>query len=228
MHEGKSHGVTSALLPRLRYPVVLLSLLALILVPAHFGRPTDATQLSLRGLIFEGLFTLLMLAALVPIADRRRTLAIGVLLSVPVVVFNVLDIGSAEALPRLVSYFAFVLFIGYNMLRRLVVARSADTDTICAALCFYLLCALNWGILYAIIETVSPGSFNLGAGSEAHTLLQSTIYFSFVTIATLGYGDILPLADSARVWASLESVFGQLFIAIVLARLVALQINPRV
>jgi hypothetical protein len=227
MHQGKSRAIISALLPRLRYPAVLLSLLALIVVPAHIERPADATQLSLRGLIFEGLFTLLMLAALVPIADRRRTLAIGVLLSLPVVVFNVLDIGVTGALPRLVSYFTFVLFIGFIMLRTLIHARSADTDTICAALCLYLLCALNWGILYAIIETASPGSFSLGAVGAEHTLLQNMTYFSFITIATLGYGDILPLADTARVWASLESVFGQLFIAIVLARLVALQISRR-
>lgn len=212
------------LLPRLRYPAVLLSLVALIFGPSHLSAVFGEVG---GGLAFELLFALLMLSALAPIAARRRTLATGIALSIPVILSNWMVAQDASRLWLLASYAVFTAFVGFNMLGALLRARTADTDTICAAICFYLLCALNFALVYVMIETAAPGSFNLGADAGTHTVMQTLLYFSFVTIATLGYGDVLPLSEVARSWASMESVVGQLYIAIVVARLVALQLSAQ-
>jgi voltage-gated potassium channel Kch len=93
-----------------------------------------------------------------------------------------------------------------------------DAERICAALCVYLLAGIAFGGLYAALESSAPGSLR-GAPTFA---LGDAVYFSFVTLATLGYGDITPAASAARALAVLEAVFGQLYLAVLIARLVGL------
>ena len=75
-----------------------------------------------------------------------------------------------------------------------------------------------FGLLYFVVEQLSPGTFT----SPTHFTQTSAIYFSFVTLATLGYGDIAPRGDIARGIAIVEGVGGQLFLAVLVARLVSL------
>lgn len=91
-----------------------------------------------------------------------------------------------------------------------------DAERICAALCVYLLTGSALGGLFAALEATAPGSFR-GAPTFA---LGDAVYFSFVTLATLGYGDIA--ASAARALAVLEAVIGQLYLAVLIARLVSL------
>jgi voltage-gated potassium channel Kch len=87
-----------------------------------------------------------------------------------------------------------------------------------AALSAYLLAGIFFGIFYWVLERIGPGTFNATAEFSG----MSAIYFSFVTIATLGYGDIVPRSDVARGLAIVEGVGGQLFLAVMVARLVSL------
>lgn len=97
-------------------------------------------------------------------------------------------------------------------------ARYVDSEHLYAALSAYLLVGVFFGLFYWAIEEVAPGTFG-GSGEFSR---MSAIYFSFVTLATLGYGDIVPRTDLARGLAILEGVGGQLFLAVLVARLLSL------
>jgi Ion channel len=97
-------------------------------------------------------------------------------------------------------------------------AHSVSRQHVDAALSAYLLAGVFFGNLYWVLEQIQPGSFTFAGESS----INSAIYFSFVTLATLGYGDIVPRTDVARGLAIVEAVGGQLFLAVMIARLVSL------
>src|SRR5262249_35765816 len=97
-------------------------------------------------------------------------------------------------------------------------AQSIDREHVYAALSAYLLAGIFFGVFYWVLEQIRPGSFTLAAEFSSN----SAIYFSFVTLATLGYGDIVPRTEVARGLATVEGVGGQLFLAVLVARLVSL------
>jgi hypothetical protein len=103
-------------------------------------------------------------------------------------------------------------------LRGSVVGR----EQIYAVLSAYLLAGFFFGLLFWVVEQAAPGSLSAGgAATPGPVHLTTTIYFSFVTLASLGYGDILPLSDPARGLAIVEVVGGQLYLAVMVARLVS-------
>jgi hypothetical protein len=95
-----------------------------------------------------------------------------------------------------------------------------DAERIFAALDAYLLAGLVFGVSYWVLEQTWPASF--GAASANDLGLARAIYFSFVTIATLGYGDVVPATEPAQGLAILEAVAGQMYLAVLVARLVSL------
>jgi hypothetical protein len=110
------------------------------------------------------------------------------------------------------------LFAAARALRFAMGAISVDAEHLYAALSAYMLAGIFFGLFYWILEQIGPGTFTV-AGDFSR---MSAIYFSFVTLATLGYGDIVPRSDVARGLAILEGVAGQLFLAVMVARLVSL------
>lgn len=102
-----------------------------------------------------------------------------------------------------------------------------DHNVLFGAMCVYLLMGLIWAILYGLLFQFFPGSFNGIEGADGKAPMDTLLYFSFVTLASLGYGDITPVAPLARTLAYLEVVAGQLYIAIMLAGLVGLFLNAR-
>ena len=107
-------------------------------------------------------------------------------------------------------------------------AQVINAEQIYAALSAYLLAGLFFGLLHWAIELAWPGSFGEAGASPPGTFpLSTAIYFSFVTLATLGYGDVIPRTDVARGVAVLEAVGGQLYVAVTIARLVGAQLRGR-
>jgi hypothetical protein len=99
-------------------------------------------------------------------------------------------------------------------------ARVVNTERIFAALDAYLLTGLMFGVSYWVLDQVSPAAF--GAPSASDLTLDQAVYFSFVTIATVGYGDIVPVGAGARGLTILEGVTGQMYLAVLVAWLVSL------
>lgn len=125
----------------------------------------------------------------------------------------------------------FLLVTVVALVSRLFSIRTVSLDTISAAICAYLLMGIGWGFLYAAVELANPQSFsaalpptNAGSAGSVIVSLHTFVYYSFVTLTTTGYGDILPLSQAARILAMLEAVFGTLYIAILISRLVSLEL----
>jgi voltage-gated potassium channel len=110
------------------------------------------------------------------------------------------------------------LFAAASAVRFAMGAVKVDAEHLYAALSAYMLAGTFFGLFYWILEQIEPGTFTV-AGDFSR---MSAIYFSFVTLATLGYGDIVPRTDVARGLAIFEGVGGQLFLAVMVARLVSL------
>jgi hypothetical protein len=110
-------------------------------------------------------------------------------------------------------------------LRFVLRGRTVDSERIFAALGVYLLAGIVFGVAYHVLDGIEPGSlrtaFAEGDGAAAISL-GTCIYFSFVTLATLGYGDVVPASELTRTLATLEAVGAQLYLAVLIARLVGL------
>ncbi|HEY1482978.1 MAG TPA: potassium channel family protein [Candidatus Acidoferrum sp.] len=178
------------------------------------------TALKFNGTLIETLLGGCLLAAILPVgAVRNRPY-----LLIAVVVVWLARMVTAWLNHRVLSDMTLGLwtFIGLvaavAALRFAIGAKQVDAEHLYAALSAYLLAGIYFGLCYWILEEMKPGTFSYpGEFSQA-----SAIYFSFVTLATLGYGDITPRADVARSIAIVEGVGGQFFLAILVARLVSL------
>ena len=99
-------------------------------------------------------------------------------------------------------------------------AGAVDLNKIVGAVCIFLLFAFVWAVLYQFLEALIPGSFNGMTSGPEQDHFDRFVYFSLVTLTTLGYGDISPKTSLAGVLATLEAVVGVFYIAILVAALV--------
>jgi hypothetical protein len=129
----------------------------------------------------------------------------------------------------------FFAFIAVTVLAAVLRDQIVTGDTISGALCVYFLMGIMWTFLFMLVEAVHPGSFRLGEGGTIATPpdhlhsapLPLFLYFSLVTLSTVGFGDIVPLSGPARGLAALEGIIGQFYMAVLVARLVGLHIVHR-
>ncbi len=120
----------------------------------------------------------------------------------------------------------FMCLLAVMLVAHLFAQREISFDLITGSICGYLLTGQFWAILYALLETFSPGA--IGSVDAAGKDLFYYSYFSYVTLTTLGYGDISPVSPTAQSLATLEAIFGQLYVAIIVARLVGLQVSQSI
>lgn len=134
--------------------------------------------------------------------------------------------------PRLVlvgsfSWLLFFVYVTWSLLRSLLKQREVTGETISMSISIYLLLGLSWGLLYIVIFTRHPEAFNLGTSpgiAEQH-VFPILLYFSLTTLSTVGFGDITPLTLPARYAAVAEGITGQFYLAILVARLVGMQMS---
>ncbi len=176
--------------------------------------------LELNGALLEFLLAANLLAAVMPVSTgrgRRVLLAIVAVLWLARAATAWLGHPAVSAL-TLGLWTLLAMFAAGGALRFAMRATTVDAEHLYAALSAYLLAGIFFGIFYWVIERAGPGTF----AAPAEFSRMSAIYFSFVTLATLGYGDIVPRTDVARGLAIVEGVGGQLFLAVLIARLVSL------
>ena len=105
--------------------------------------------------------------------------------------------------------------------------RKVNTNAILGAVVAYVLAAVAFSSCFELLESLQPSSFSgLPEGADSHATSNALLYFSFVSITTMGYGDILPVSELARSLACLEGVFGTLYLATMIARLIGLHGQP--
>jgi hypothetical protein len=174
---------------------------------------------------------ILTVLLLVAVAELDRTRApIGLVLAIVAIAADWLHVLARPSgvLPAAIAVRAvFFFYVGAVVLRSVVRQRAVTGDTIAGAACGYLFIGFMWAMLYALLDHFVPGSLYF---PEAWTHMPSGgemaryVYFSFVTLTTLGYGDIVPRTADASGLVVAEAVVGQLYLTILIARLVGLHL----
>jgi Ion channel len=164
------------------------------------------------------------------LVQRRRRSFVGWALAVPAVAERLWVFFAPSPRLLLVGSFSWLLFFSYvtwSQLRSLLKQRVVTGETISMSISIYLLLGLCWGLLYIVIFTRHPEAFSFGTSpgvSEQH-MFPIFIYFSLTTLSTIGFGDITPLSLQARYAAVAEGITGQFYLAILVARLVGMQMS---
>ena len=172
-------------------------------------------------------FTVVLVAPLLALGDRRRALIWGVVLGAPALAGKWAAHGWPELVPAWVFLVPGLLFVGFvtqHLLRFIVRAPRVDSEVLCAGVASYVLLGLFWALAYILVEVLVPGSFNFSGTADPGQSMKgfTAMYFSFITLCTVGYGDIAPLSGPARMLAMTEAMTGTLYMAVLVARLVSL------
>jgi hypothetical protein len=169
-------------------------------------------------------FLVVFVAAINAARDRLSSTVIGVAIGVPTAFLwlarLIFDDHPIEVGADL-SALCLLAFTTLVVLWRVLIAEATNFDTLCGAAAVYLLLGLFWAESFVLIEELSPGAFD-SLSKEPVERWNQVVYFSLKTLTTLGYGDLIPINPFARLWSTLEAVTGVLFVAILVARLVAI------
>ncbi len=120
------------------------------------------------------------------------------------------------------SMIIFFLYLQYLVIRQMVHAHKVDTNTIFGAMNIYLIAGLIWAYAFILLNHFDSSAFHLPGYETLSNEVELFTYYSYSTLTTLGYGDIVPESAQARMLSVLEAVFGQLYLAIVVAKLVTI------
>lgn len=198
-----------------------MALLLLSLVITIFIVPVLLPYGSSGRYLIDAMMTVNMLVGVLAISDHRKIAAALIVLSLLAIAARWADLSIAPSispamreLPTIVVLLVLGVAVGINVFG----PARAVVDRILGAVVLYLLLGLEWAVGYGIIDAYLPGAFT-GSGRG----IQHWVYFSFVTLTTLGYGDIVPVARAARSATILEALVGQLYPAVILARVVSLR-----
>ena len=204
--------------------LILLVLIMSLLVLAPFLDDFIETRI-----LMDAFLTAIFFAIIFAVKSKRSHVIIASFLALPLIIsiwsFYFVELTSISLLTRIFG----ALFFGYaviNILRIVVQSEEVTKETIYAAIVAYMLMALMWAFLYMILELLVPGSFSFPEKAfRAETMRFK--YFSFVTITTLGYGDIAPLTNKASALVMLEALFGQIYLVVLVAWLVGMHVSRR-
>jgi hypothetical protein len=170
-------------------------------------------------------FSIILLSAVYSVSEEKPHLVVALILAVPAILLYwaqfLVEAPGAMAIGDALSLL-FYLFITTRAVSYLFRVREVTFELITGAICGYFLMGMMWANIYSALEYVIPGSFSLPEGAAA--IKMTFFYYSFVTLTTLGYGDITPVSSAAKSLAVLESVAGQIYLAVIIARLVGLSI----
>jgi hypothetical protein len=181
-------------------------------------------------IIMNAIAAMVLITASYALSERKHLFAIAIVLSVISVTATGLVLAFRQHWAVIASHACIIVptvFFAVSILGYVLRSGRVTTDKIFAAVCVYLLIGFAWTFAYALLEEIAPGSFAAvpEMGRNDHVArVQRLRYFSFVTLTTVGYGDILPRSPAARTMAVLEAVMGQIYLAVLVARLVGLHI----
>jgi hypothetical protein len=173
------------------------------------------------------LTTVLMISAVYAASVGRTGRIVGIVLAVVWVLlawFRLLSDTLNSALWADIALMILLFYVLVILIGRTIALRETDFDSLCGAVAAYFLIAAAWAVSYRVVEIVAPGSFSI-SGQILETVGSHWLYFSLTTITTLGYGDVTPVSPFARMWSTLEASAGVLYIALLIARLMALYRN---
>ena len=214
--------------PKHSFELLFASLLAVILLPPAFALQSEV--------LIKVALTCVLISSLYIVTDDKPALIFGGLLAA-IATLTSWGEGFITIEGRFIYlsiiYIIFFCYICFFLLRFLIHCRKVSSDIIFAAMCLYVFIGNIWTFIYALLFIIYPNAFTVPVGLEVtadtnYSQIVSTFsYYSFVTLTTLGYGDISPIHPAARAWVSVEAIVGQFYLAIVLAKLVGLAASEK-
>jgi Ion channel len=207
-----------------RHLLLLIALLMLIVI----GPLLSVTQ---HGTLFLNVIgAAVLLSGLYAVSERKSIFITGIILSIVSIVTTFLLSGYPGHGMVIVAHTTMILVLGFfavAILDYVVRSGRVTSDKIFAAICAYLLIGYAWAFGYALLDEFSPGAFvsptEVARNDYVGRVIQMR-YFSYITLATVGYGDIVPRTSGARTMVILEAVLGQFYLVALIGRLVGLQI----
>jgi hypothetical protein len=181
-------------------------------------------------LIMDIAATAILIAGTYALSERKHLFTIAIVLSVISVIAAALLLVFPQRWAVILQHGCIVVLITFfsvSILGYVLRTGGVTIDRIFAAICVYMLIGFGWTFAYALLEEMEPGSFaplhDTGPTDYVAHILGLR-YFSFMTLTTVGYGDIIPRSQAARTMAAIEAVMGQIYLAVLVARLVGLHI----
>jgi Ca2+/Na+ antiporter len=178
-------------------------------------------------ILMDILWSAIFVSAIYAVSQKKHHILIGVMLALPMLASvwakYFVQYKALIAVGSLCGA-AFFLFAIIQMLIFIYSHKEVTRDLIIGAAVVYLFMALMWTFIFVAVETLHPGSFNIPEGQNIEASRQF-VYYSFVTLTTLGYGDITPATSMARSLCILEAVIGQLYLVVQVAWLVGVHVS---
>lgn len=212
-----------------RFSFMLISMVAMFFIVPLVGNS--------QGVIDKlfGWFSIaVLISCLRAVSQSRRFFVFMLLLSI----INVLLSGSEmvvqdESQPFLITVLGFKIIyfvlVFFSIMRFVLNTEQVTGDKICGAISAYLLMGIIWSFIYMIFHHLNPACFSVPVEWLSTETINSywAIYFSFTTLTTLGYGDITPQTPLTQSYAVMQAAIGQIFLAVIVARLIALHISHK-
>jgi hypothetical protein len=204
---------------------LLLAALFLLLIVAPLVEGTRAS-----GMLFTIALTAVFITGVVANREQKWVFRGGLAVAAIAIPISWAALFNKSAPLDLSQYLIVVVFCGVTagmILIAIFRKYVATAEAVMGAICVYLLIGLTWAMIYSSIEYVQEEPFRFPDRRRSavvgvdHTSFSQLTYFSFVTLSTLGYGDITPRTPLAETACWMESIVGQLYIAILIARLVS-------
>lgn len=189
-----------------------------------------------QGWVFDLFYSIIVLVAMGALTVHKRSrlfvLSLGVVTLLTTWIAHALG-GHLMIGTRLVSEMFNVFFLSYSVfavVRVVIREKTVTLDSVFGAMAGYLLLGLAWSNVYMILYTISPDAFDYGPtllpyATTVGTRMSLFTYYSFVTLSTLGFGDMTPVTHAARTLSWVEAVSGQFYIAVLVAGIVSVLVS---
>jgi voltage-gated potassium channel len=210
-----------------RFTMLLGTILLLLVTQPVFSGHALAQNVATASMSF------VLVAALYAFRSARVYFVVALILLIPSIGFRLVMLFTLNETLEMFGAISSCLFLAVTVIAlvsRLFIVKSVTLDTIAAAICAYLLLGVSFAYAYAVVELEHPNSFSVTLIHRPTGMapllgsLHDLIYYSFVCLTTTGFGDISPISEGARSLSVMESVLGQFYMAILIARLVSLQV----
>jgi len=182
--------------------------------------------------LFRFLAAAAFLSAVYAVSEKRLQWITALALAIPAAVLNSLFTFQPHFNLGVASLIFTILFLGYTLvtlLRAVLRVETVTLDTIYGAISVYLLMAMVWGTGYMLLQTLQPGALAVDTARHPNHPIDwfDCMFYSFVTLTSLGYGDMVPVTAHGRSLSILEAVSGIMYVAVLVARLVGLYAAPK-
>jgi hypothetical protein len=212
---------------RWKFSFLLIALVGLLIVQALIEGFSNQMTL------FHVLYSVVLVTIILTFALDKRVRLILMFLGLIALIgtWSVYSLGiDARTETLVVERGIGVVFFGWTaglVLNRVLRQDNVTTDTLMGSVCAYLLIAAAWAMAYSALEIAVPGSFSAtGKPKATDANINDWVYYSFMTLTTLGYGNIQPASRAAGMLSWMEAMAGQFYLAVLVARLVSLHVSP--